>query len=77
MTTRDRWPADSVLDQLRRKIAKIKNTSNLNEEETDQLISAARTWAQVQLAEMAGNEAIDLKDLARALDEVSQMRWRD
>ncbi len=77
MTQRSRWPADDVLSRLRRKISRIQNTEGLSEQESHQLVSAARTWAQVQLAELAGNEGVDLKDLARALSEVSEMRWKD
>jgi hypothetical protein len=66
-----------VLSRLRRKISRIQTTPGLGEEESSQLVSAARAWAQVQLAELAGSEGVDLKDLARALSEVSEMRWTE
>lgn len=77
MNSRSRWPSDDLLSKLRRKVSRIRSTQDLSEEQRDQLVSAARTWAQVQLAELAGNEGVDLQELARALTEVADMRWNE
>ena len=70
MTMRGRHPESVILSEWKRRRSRIWADETLSLAVREKLIRATQWWALGQLADLAGDEGVNLKNLAEAVDEV-------